>query len=125
MKGRGYGGGMVTCVLPSFSRVPLRLNSYSRYSDYRNHMPTTVQIDQRTKEALLKYASSLQVKLGRKVTFDEAIATLVKTAEGSNEASERLNSLFGSLGGDKGLWRELESLRRHERRSVERKARTS
>ncbi len=88
-------------------------------------MPTTVQIDERTKEALLKYASSLQVKLGRKVTFDEAIATLVKTAEGSDEATDRLNSLFGSLSGDKGLWRELESLRRHERRSVERKARTS
>lgn len=88
-------------------------------------MPTTVQIDETTKEALLRYASILQVKLGRKVTFDEAIATLVKTAQGSGEAMSRLDSLFGSLSGDKGLWRELEALRRHERRSLERKARTA
>jgi hypothetical protein len=86
-------------------------------------MPTTVQIDEKTKEALLKFASSLQERLGKRVTFDEAIAALVAEAEGSRQAREKLDSLFGSLARERGLWRELESFRRKEKEAVERKAR--
>lgn len=88
-------------------------------------MPTTVQIDEKTKEALLRFASNLQARLGRKVTFDEAIAVLVAEAEGSRQAQEKFDSLFGSLAGEKGVWRELETLRRSERTAVERKAHTA
>ena len=88
-------------------------------------MPTTVQIDEKTKDALLKYASGLQVRLGRRVTFDEAIALLVREAQGSREANEKFDSLFGSMAGDKIVWQELETVRRRERATVERKSRTA
>jgi hypothetical protein len=86
-------------------------------------MPTTVQIDEKTKEALLRFASRLQGRLGRKVTFDEAIAALVAVADGSAEAREKFVKLFGSMRGERGAWRELEALRRSEKSAIERKAR--
>ena len=88
-------------------------------------MPTTVQIDEKTKEALLRFASSLQARLGRKVTFDEAIAVLVADAEGSKQAREKFDSLFGSLAGERSVWRELETFRKSERVAVERKSRSA
>lgn len=88
-------------------------------------MPTTVQIDEKTKEALLRFASGLQVRLGRKVTFDEAISVLVAEAEGSKQAREKFDSLFGSLAGERSVWRELETFRKSEKVAVERKARSA
>lgn len=88
-------------------------------------MPTTVQIDEKTKEGLLRFASSLQARLGRKVTFDEAIAVLVADAEGSKQAREKFDSLFGSLAGESRVWRELETFRKSERVAVERKSRSA
>jgi hypothetical protein len=88
-------------------------------------MPTTVQLDEKTKETLLKYASDLQMKLGRKITFDEAIRFLVQEVRGTSEAREKFDSLFGSLAGRNDLWRELEETRKRERIAVERKARAS
>jgi len=86
-------------------------------------MPTTVQVDEKTKEALLRFASSLQARLGRKVTFDEAIATLLAESKGATQAQEKFDSLFGSLAGDGESWRELGELRKGEKAAVERKAR--
>jgi len=88
-------------------------------------MPTTVQLDEKTKASLLRFASTLQRRLGRKVTFDEAIAVLVAEAEGSGRAREKFDSLFGSLAGERGVWRELEASRRKERVAIERKARAA
>lgn len=88
-------------------------------------MPTTVQIDEKTKEALLRFASSLQGRLGRKVTFDEAIAVLVSEAEGSRQAQEKFDSMFGSLSGERGVWRQLEAFRKSERVAIERKTRSA
>lgn len=65
----------------------------------------------------------MQGRLGRKVTFDEAIAVLVAEAEGSKQAREKFDSLFGSLKGEGSVWRELETFRRSERVALERRAR--
>lgn len=88
-------------------------------------MPTTVQISEKTKEALLRFSSRLQGRLGRKVTFDEAIAALVARADVSADARERFDSMFGILAGEKGVWHELEDMRKKERSAVERKARSA
>ena len=85
--------------------------------------PTTVRIDEKTKEALRRFASNLQGRLGRKVTFDEAIAVIVAEAEGSKHAGEKFDSLFGSLAGERRVWRELETFRKSEKVAIERKAR--
>lgn len=87
-------------------------------------MPTTVQIEEKTKEALLRFASGLQGRLWRKVTFDEAIAVLVAEAESSTQAREKFDSRFGILAGERGVRRELEAFRKGERIVIERKARS-
>ena len=73
----------------------------------------------------MRYASGLQARLGRRVTFDEAIARLVKEAQVSGESNEKFDSLFGSMAGDKVVWRQLETTRRRERAAVERKSRAA
>jgi len=89
----------------------------------RTPLPTTtIQVDEKTRQALLRYASRLQARLGRKVTFDEAIRLLMDDARETGEARRKLEALFGSLSGERGLWEELESERRRERARTERKA---
>jgi hypothetical protein len=86
-------------------------------------MPTTtIQVDEKTRQALLRYASRMQARLGRKVTFDEAIRLLMDDAKETGEASRQLERLFGSMAGENGLWDELEAERKGERARVERKA---
>ncbi|MDK2465172.1 MAG: hypothetical protein QI223_10430 [Candidatus Korarchaeota archaeon] len=40
-------------------------------------MPTTIQVSEKTKRELLKFVSELQARLGRRISFDEAIMTLL------------------------------------------------
>lgn len=89
----------------------------------KDSMPTTtIQVDEKTRQALLRYASRMQARLGRKVTFDEAIKLLMEDARETREARRRFEALFGSLAGEAGLWEELEAERKSERTSIERKA---
>ncbi len=83
---------------------------------------TTVQIDEETKRELVRYASNLQARLGRKVSFDEAIKTSLEEVKGLEEARTRFASLYGSLSGEKGVWKDLENMKRKERLVLERKA---
>jgi len=84
-------------------------------------IPTTVQVDEKTREALLRYASMLQTSLGRKVTFDEAIRSLLEESDRATAARRKLDGLFGSLTGEKGMPEELEEERRRDRERLERK----
>ncbi len=85
-------------------------------------MPTTtLQVDEKTREALLRYASLLQARLGRKVTFDEAIRSLLQDSDKATAARRKLDDLFGRLAGEEGIWEELEEERKHDRERVERK----
>jgi len=89
----------------------------------KTSMPTTtIQVDEKTRQALLRYASRMQARLGRKVTFDEAIRLLMDDAKETGEARRKLDSLFGSLAGERGVWEELEVERKSERARIERKA---
>jgi len=45
---------------------------------------TTIQIDEGVREALLKEASRLQIKLGRKVDYNEALKHILSEREGKN-----------------------------------------
>ncbi|MFI5422281.1 MAG: hypothetical protein ACHQ1H_15065 [Nitrososphaerales archaeon] len=86
-------------------------------------MVTSVQIDERTKRELLDYASSLQSKLGRKVSFDEAIKLSLEEKKGVEVARRKFGTLFGSLSDDrKSAWIELEKARRADKKALEKKA---
>ena len=75
-------------------------------------MPTTIQVSERTKRELLKFASELQARLGRRVSFDEAIMTLLEERRRVKLARERLRSMRGIL---KGKREAVESLIRELR----------
>jgi len=77
-------------------------------------LDTTVQLDRRTRNELFKVVARLQARLGRRVTFDEAIMTLIHETRGVSDARTRFDALFGSLQGDREAWHELDSLRRRE-----------
>ena len=85
-------------------------------------MVTTVQIDEETKKELVKYASILQGRLGRKISFDHAIRASLEQMKGMEEARRKFNSLYGSLSGANGVWADLEQERRVERKALEKKA---
>ncbi len=88
-------------------------------------MATTIQVEETTRDELLRYASELQTRLGRRITFDAAIMTLIDESRGVRDARGRFERLFGSLKGEKGVWEELEEHRKDERRRLERKARAA
>src|SRR5487761_295396 len=67
-------------------------------------MVTTVKIDDVAKKELVKYASILQATLGRKISFDEAIRSLLGQMRGLDEARRKFDSLYGSLSDEKGIW---------------------
>ena len=85
-------------------------------------MVTSVQIDERTKKELLEYASSLQTRLGRKVSFDDAIKLSLEEKKGVEEARRKFGSLYGCLSKDKSVWKELENARKADRIALEKKA---
>ena len=66
-------------------------------------MVTTVQPDEKTRDELFKAVASLQSKLGRRVSFDEAIMILIQEMRGVPAARKRFEALFGSLRGDRRL----------------------
>jgi hypothetical protein len=64
----------------------------------------------------------MQARLGRKVTFDEAIKLLMDDAKETGEARRKLERLFGSMAAEDGIWEELADERKRERARIERKA---
>lgn len=56
-------------------------------------MSTTIRVSKATKEALYRYASELQRRMGRRVDLDEAIRHLLM----GEAKPELLDSLFGSV----------------------------
>jgi len=75
---------------------------------------SVIRVSKNTKIELLRYASELQIKLGRKVDFDEAIAHLLKEARKKRpellmeacspikEAEELISELYRERGLDEG-----------------------
>jgi hypothetical protein len=89
-------------------------------------LATTIQLDEKTRDELFKVVASLQSKLGRRLSFDEAIMTLIQETRGVDVARKRFEGLFGSLRGDeREAWRELESLRARETKRLEKIARSA
>ncbi len=89
-------------------------------------MPTTIQVSERTKRELLKFASELQARLGRRVSFDEAIMTLLEERRRVKLARGRLRSMKGILKGKREVVESLiRELRAQEEERLERLQRSA
>ncbi len=89
-------------------------------------MPTTIQVSEKTKRELLKFASELQARLGRRVSFDEAIMTLLEERRRVKLATERLRSMKGILKGKREVVESLiRELRAQEEERLERLQRSA
>ncbi len=80
-------------------------------------MPTTIQIDERTKEMLFKYVLELERKQKKNVSYDEAIKHLIA----KRKKTEKLLNLRGCITFDKAE-KDLEELKLLEQRRYERLA---
>lgn len=83
-------------------------------------MPTTIQVDEKTRKELFRVVSELEREKGRRVTFDEAIMALIERERAKESARAKFHSLYGTLGPDAKAWSELRRLRRAERDRLER-----
>ena len=88
-------------------------------------LATTIQVNEKTRDELFKVVANLQSRLGRRVSFDEAIMTLIHEASDVSAARKDFEALFGSLQGDRAAWHELKSLRAKEAARLERIARSA
>lgn len=79
-------------------------------------MATTIQVSEETQARLIQLAAEFQAKLGRRISYDEAITILIEQSRGVEEARDRFHKLFGSLRGDKEVWKNLQQLRREDKR---------
>lgn len=79
-------------------------------------MATTIQVSEETQARLIQLAAEMQAKLGRRVSYDEAITILIEKSRGVEEARDRFHKLFGTLRGDKKAWKELRRLREEDKR---------
>ncbi len=77
-------------------------------------MTTTIQLSEETQTKLFQVVSQLQSELGKRASYDEAIALLIARTQGTREAREHFGKLFGALRGEKGAWKELRQLRKKE-----------
>ena len=83
------------------------------------------ELKERTKRELFEYASSLQARLDRKVSFDGAIKLSLEEKKGVEEERRRFNAFFGSVPDDRNsAWEELEKGRKADRLALEKKAAT-
>ncbi len=88
-------------------------------------MTTTIQLSEETQGKLFQLVARLQSELGKRVSYDEAIALLIEQTQGTQEARDHFEKLFGALRGEKGAWEDLRQLRRTENQRHERLARTA
>lgn len=88
-------------------------------------MATTIQVSEETQGKLLRLAADLQARMGRRVSYDEAISMLIDQARGFQEARSQFEKFFGSLKGERLAWTEFRRLREEEKRRLERLGKTS
>jgi len=88
-------------------------------------LATTIQLNEKTRDQLFKVVAGLQSKLGRRVSFDEAIMMLIQETRDVAAARKDFEGLFGSLRGDRRAWHELKALRVMETRRLDRIARAA
>ena len=84
-------------------------------------MATTIQISEETQNRLFQLVAQLQTKLGRRVSYDEAITILIEESHGTTMAREQFGRLYGSLRGSKTAWTELRRLKETEKQRLERR----
>jgi predicted CopG family antitoxin len=80
-------------------------------------MPTTISVTEDVKEALLKVASELQIKLGRRVDLNEAIRYLLAR----NKRPDLLEEACKPAPGFEEAYRELVEGRRKDEERARRK----
>ncbi len=88
-------------------------------------LTTTIQLGEETQTKLFQIVSQLRSELGKRVTYDEAIAMLIARTQGTREAREHFEKLFGALRGEKAAWKHLRQLRTTENKRHERLAKTA
>lgn len=88
-------------------------------------LTTTIQLSEETQGKLFQLVARLQSELGKRVSYDDAIALLIQQTQGRQEAREHFEQLFGALRGKKGVWRDLRQLKKTENQRHERLARSA
>jgi hypothetical protein len=83
-------------------------------------MATTIQLSEETKRELFRLVAELEVKLGRKVTYDEAIMMLISQMRGVEEARRKFRDLFGILAGERKVWSDIRKLRTEQEKRLAR-----
>jgi len=104
---------------------PKHINAIAAIAAIRIALTTTIQLSEETQGKLFQLVARLQSELGRRVSYDEAIAFLIMETQGKQEAREHFEKLFGSLRGEKRVWEDLRQLRRSEKQRHERLARSA
>ncbi len=86
-------------------------------------MVTTIQVDEDTQKRLFGKVAELEARLGRRVSYDEAISLLLDESGETREARIQFTKLYGVLKNDKKVWVELRRLRHEEKSRFERLSR--
>ena len=74
-------------------------------------MATTIQASEETRRELFRLVAELEVKLGRKVTYDEAIVMLISHIGGVGEWGKKFRDLFGIAAGERKVRNDVRKLR--------------
>ncbi len=85
-------------------------------------MVTTIQLNEETRRELFRIVTEMQAGLGRKVSYDEAIMMLISQIQGVEDARRKFQDMFGTLAGEKSIWKDLKELRREEEKRLARLA---
>lgn len=80
---------------------------------------TTIRVSEETQAKLIQLTAELQAKLGRRVSYDEAIIILIEQSKGVQEARAKCLGLFGTLRVDKTAWKDFRRLRAEENKRLE------
>jgi hypothetical protein len=88
-------------------------------------MVTTIQVNEETQRELFKVVTEMQAKLGRKVSYDEAIMMLISQIRGVDDARKKFRDMFGMLAGEKSVWKDLKKLRVEEDKRLARFAKST
>ncbi len=83
-------------------------------------MVTTIQVDEDTQKRLFAKVAELEARLGRRVSYDEAISLLLDESGETREARIQFTKLYGVLKNDKRVWAQLRRLRHEEKSRLER-----
>jgi len=85
-------------------------------------MVTTIQLSEETQHELFMIVTELQAEFGRKVSYDEAIMVMISRIKGIDNARKKFQDMFGMLGSEKSVWKDLRKLRIDEEKRLARLA---